>query len=138
MSYEILEHPADAKFRAVGDSLDEAFSQATEALGEITGDAAAAYTHTVEVESENLGTLLFDYLDRLIFLQDTERIVVAEASEMDVQEKKENAWRLEAEIKADSIDSETTAMDLKAPTYSGMKATYQEGEGWVLEAVIDI
>lgn len=137
MSYEILEHPADAKFRAVGDSLDEAFSQATEALGEITGDAAAAYTHSVEVESENLGTLLFDYLDRLIFLQDTERIVVAEASEMDVQEK-EDGWRLEAEIKADSIDSETTAMDLKAPTYSGMKAAYEEGEGWVLEAVIDI
>lgn len=137
MSYEILEHPADAKFRAVGDSLDEAFSQATEALGEITGDAAAAYTHSVEVESENLGTLLFDYLDRLIFLQDTERIVVAEASEMDVQEK-EDGWRLKAEVKADSIDSETTAMDLKAPTYSGMKATYQKGEGWVLEAVIDI
>jgi SHS2 domain-containing protein len=137
MSYEILEHPADAKFRAVGDSLDEAFSEATEALGEITGDAAAAYTHEVEIESENLGTLLFDYLERLIFLQDTERIVVAEASEMDVQEE-EDGWRLEAEIKADSIDSETTAMDLKAPTYSGMKATYQEGEGWVLEAVIDI
>jgi len=137
MSYEILEHPADAKFRAVGDSLDEAFSEATEALGEITGDAAATYTHEVEIESENLGTLLFDYLDRLIFLQDTERIVVAEASEMDVQEE-EDGWRLEAEIKADSIDSETTAMDLKAPTYSGMKATYQEGEGWVLEAVIDI
>jgi SHS2 domain-containing protein len=28
--------------------------------------------------------------------------------------------------------------DVKAPTYDEMVAEYREGEGWVLEAVLDI
>jgi Archease protein family (DUF101/UPF0211). len=55
MSYEILSHSADEKFRATGESLEEAFSEAVKAFGEIVGSdpEAGEYNHTIEVESEN-------------------------------------------------------------------------------------
>lgn len=137
MSYEILDHPADAKFRTVGESKEEAFSEAVKAFSEIVGGDSGMYHHTIEVKSEGLNPLLFDFLDELIFLQDTENVVVSHAAEMNIEEL-ENGWKLEAEIMVDNITPEVSVMDVKGPTYSEMQVSYEKGEGWVVQAVIDI
>jgi len=79
MSYEILDHPADAKFKARGDSMEESFSESVKAFAEIVGtDPEAGNTrHKIEIESENSEALLFDFLDELIFVQDTNGVVVS-------------------------------------------------------------
>lgn len=137
--YEILEHSADEKFRATGDSLEEAFSEAVKAFGEIVGSdpEAGEYSHTVEVESENTEALLFDFLDRLIFLQDTESVVVCHAEELSIEEENQELYRLKAEISVDPIEARQSYQDIKAPTYNEMRVDYENGE-WIVEAVLDI
>lgn len=137
MSYEILEHSADEKFRAQGDSLDEAFKEAVNAFSEIVDGGGGMYTHSIEVESENLEALLFDFMGRLINLQDIEDVVVSHAKNLDYTELDEG-HRIEADILVDTIDLNQQPMDIKAPTYNEMKVDYIKGEGWELEAVLDI
>ena len=137
MSYEIQDHPADAKFSVVADSKEEAFKEVVDAFSEIVGGEAGNQVHTIKVESEGLKPLLFDFLDELIFLQDTENVVVSYADGLNL-ESLENGWRIEADIKVDLITSQVHVMDVKGPTYSEMKVSYEQGEGWVLGAVIDI
>lgn len=136
MPYQILDHTADEKFRAEGDTLDEAFSEAVKAFSEIARGGNGMYRHEIDVESESLEALLFDFLDQLILLQDTEQVVVAEAEELEV-ENLEEGYRLEAKILVDNITRGMSPMDIKAPTYNEMKASYEDGK-WVLEAVLDI
>ena len=134
--YEILDHPADAKFRATGDSIEEAFSASVEAFSEIVRGDSGMYNHKIKVESENLDALLFDFLDELIFLQDSRGIVVSHASEMDIEEL-DKGWRLEANIMTDDITSEVDFLDVKGPTYSEMDVGFDDGK-WYAQAVIDI
>ncbi len=137
MSYEILEHSADEKFRAQGDTLDEAFKEVVKAFSEIVDGGGGMYTHSIEVESENLEALLFDFMDRLINLQDIEDVVISHAKNLDYEELDEG-HRIEADIMVDTINLNQQPMDIKAPTYNEMKVDYIKGEGWELEAVLDI
>jgi SHS2 domain-containing protein len=136
MPYEILEHTADEKFRATGETLDEAFSSVVEAFSEIARGEGGMYHHDLEVEAENLEALLFDFLDRMILLQDTEQVVIAGVDEIEA-ESIENGYWVECVVLVDKITRGMSPMDIKAPTYNEMKADYEDGE-WVLEAVLDI
>lgn len=141
MSYEILDHTADAKFKAAGDSLEEAFSESVKAFGEIVGtDPDAGDTrHKIKVDSENYEALLFDFLDELIFLQDSENIAVCHAESLEIEEiDNGDEYKLTATIWTDVITSDMNLLDIKAPTYNEMKVDYNEGEGWIVEAVLDI
>lgn len=135
MSYEILEHPADEKFRAKGDTLEQAFSEATKAFAEIVGASNGRYTHKIEIESETHEALLYDFLDRLIFLQDTKNVAVTEATKIEIAELKPG-YRLKAEIKTEKVLPGSDFLDIKAPTYNEMKAEYTDA--WTLEAVLDV
>ncbi|MFB6209789.1 MAG: archease [Candidatus Nanohaloarchaea archaeon] len=137
--YEILSHTADEKFRAEGKSLEEAFSRSVEAFAEIVGadPDAGEYRHSLNIESEKLESLLFDFLDRLIFLQETEGVVVCHAEDIEIEEM-QSGHSLEATVWADPITEGASYQDVKAPTYNEMKVDYEKGEGWIIEAVLDI
>ena len=136
MSYEILEHTADEKFRAEGENLEEAFSETVKAFSEITKGDRGEIKHSIEIESENTEALLFDFLDKLIFLQDTEGVAIGHAGNLEIKEKEES-YLLTADIMTENITPGMTYTDIKAPTYNEMKVDYQDGE-WILEAVLDI
>ena len=135
--YEILEHPADEKFHAEGSTREEAFSEAVEAFAEVVGgQTEGEYTHSIEIQSENLEALLYDFLDELIFLQDSESIVVSHAKSLSFEEL-ENGYEIKAELFTDVITADMSLLDIKAPTYNEMKVDYRD-EKWVLEAVLDV
>lgn len=136
MSYEILKHTADEKFRAEGEDLEEAFSSAVDAFSTIVKGGEGSQRHAIKAEAESLENTLFDFLDRLIFLQDTEMVAVSHATEVEVEET-EKGYRIEAEVLTDPITPGMNFTDVKAPTYNEMKADHQDGK-WVLEAVLDI
>lgn len=137
MSYEILEHTADAKFSATGDSLEEAFSETVNAFAEIVGGKGGSVRHSVELESESLDALLFDFIDELIFLQETEDVTATGVKDLEIEEK-EDGYRLETTLWTDPIEPEDGLMEIKAPTYSEMEVDYVKGEGWKITAVMDI
>lgn len=139
MSYEILEHTADEKFVARGETLEEAFSESVKAFSEVVGGLGGLTTHSIKIKSENLEALLFDFMDELIFLQDAHNVVVSHAENIEVERLGEvgEGFRLEADIWVDDIESSMAVMDVKAPTYSEMKVGREDDE-WVLQIVLDI
>ncbi|WEL23967.1 archease [Candidatus Nanohalovita haloferacivicina] len=136
MSYEILEHTADEKFQASGDSLEEAFSEAVKAFSEIVGGFNGQTYYSIEVESESQEALLFDFMDKLIFLQDVDNVVISYAEDLEIEDL-EDGYRLTAKIWADNIENSMSVMDVKGPTYSEMEVTFEEGK-WRLQVVLDI
>lgn len=137
MSYELLEHVADVKFRAEGDTLAAALQSAVDAFADITGgdELEATDSTVVEVEAENLDALLFDFLDRLIYLQEVDNVAVVTAKQLTLHEAGDDL-AVRAEVETASIEDDTALLDIKAPTYSDM--VVEESEGWTLEAVLDV
>jgi len=155
MGYEILEHTADVKFRATGKKLEDAFSESVKAFGEVVGDGETGQVrHSIDVESENLEALLFDFMDELIFLQDTEGVVVVEPGELEIAETGKG-HRLQGDVLTDKINPGGSYLDIKGPTYSEMKVEHGDStesedsarsseskdstsHEWVIEVVLDI
>lgn len=135
--YEILEHSADEKFHAEADTKEEALKQVVKAFSEIVGgDVEGMYTHELEVESESLEALVYDFLDRLIFLQETEQVAVSHAEDL-ILEELDKGWKIRTNIEVDNITSDMNLLDIKAPTYNEMKIEYEDSK-WVIEAVLDV
>jgi SHS2 domain-containing protein len=91
VTIEILEHPADVGFTVHAATLADAFAEAARALyvvaleGEAsvgaslgaTGRSPRYETITVELENDDLPSLLVDFLSELLYLLDTGRFVAA-------------------------------------------------------------
>lgn len=137
MSYEILEHTADVKFKAEADELEKAFEDSIRAFSKISsGGITGSVRHYIEVESENLEALVFDFMDELIFLQETENVMVGEPENLELEDL-EDKWVLKTTVYTDPIDEGASIMDIKAPTYNEMNVDYQDG-CWIIEAVLDV
>lgn len=135
--YEILEHTADAKFRASGKTLEEAFSNAIRGLSAIVADPDAlprTQRAHIRVEGKDLKMLLFNLLDELLFLMDTERLLPAAAESMRITHGMDG-YALECAVAGDDVRKH--GGNLKAVTYSEMVVEQEEGL-WIIQAVIDI
>jgi SHS2 domain-containing protein len=135
MSYEVLGHTADAKLRATGATLAEALEYATRGFTELVGADGLEPTDEVRVEVETPGedveALLFDYLARLIYVQDVEGVAVVDAE----VEATAEPPRVEATLSVAPVRG--GLLDIKAPTYNEMVVETDDG-GWTVEAVLDI
>ena len=136
--YELLEHTADAKFRAYGETREEVFTNAVQAMTAIIADPQQIGTQKIlhlAVKATSLEGLLFDVLDQLLFLHDTENFIAAKAQALTIVER-EGKFILDATLFGD----EATAWpgNLKAVTYSDMIVAQQQDGSWMIQVVIDI
>ncbi|KUO40085.1 MAG: archease [Candidatus Hadarchaeum yellowstonense] len=138
--FEWIEHPSDIGFRAYGYDLSEAFENAALALFEImvdTGKVEPRQQVDVELEAEDEGALLYDWLDRLIYLHDSRNLVF---SKFAVKiERTAGGFRLSGRAWGETFDPakhpERTAV--KAMTYHQMKIEQRESGSYV-QAFVDI
>ena len=76
--YELLEHTADIAIKVYGDSIEEVFASAAEAMFElITGTNKIRPGRKIEfqVKSDDLESLLVNFLSQLIAYHEIERLV---------------------------------------------------------------
>ncbi len=132
---------ADVAFDAWGASLDELFSAAADA----TTNAMAAdleairdrERRTVVLEEESADLLLYRFLEELVFLKDTEglllRVPVVRISARD------GAWRLEAEARGEALDAgrHRPLTDVKAVTLHRLRVA-RTARGWEASVVLDV
>lgn len=101
MRYRLLEHTADALVEVHGKTLEERFANAAYAMFDQMTDLTKV-TPTGELRvvlsSETLEQLLVDFLQELLFLHDTEGLVL---SEFDV---KIDGTRLTADVRGEQFD----------------------------------
>lgn len=76
--FKFIEHTADVGIIAYGDSVADAFANAACGLFSIITDPSTVretLSHTVEATGEDMETLLFEWLNELIYLFDAKRLL---------------------------------------------------------------
>lgn len=68
--FKYLDHTSEAKFQAFGETLEEAFANAGLALINIMANVdeiKPLIKKSIEIKSKNLDSLLYDFLNELVF-----------------------------------------------------------------------
>lgn len=137
--YKFLEHTADAKFQAFGKTLEDAFANSALALARIITNhekIKPKVKRKIKVSSEDLESLLYDFLEQFLILLDSEDFLLNKVLKLKIMQGKK--FSLEAEVAGDTniaaYDVETHA---KAITYSDMLIKQAKGK-WVVQVVVDL
>ena len=143
--FEFLEHTADAKFRAHGKTLDEAFANAATAMFSSMTDCdkvKPAVKKEISVEAADLKALLYSFLEELVFMLDTEDFLLNRVDKLSIEENKIGrvqapGYALMATVSGDRAEGYETQSLVKAVTYSDMEVIEKKGACSVV-VVVDI
>jgi len=132
--FEELEHTADCGIRAYGTTLDDLFGNAAAGMFSLITDLDAVKPvgeYEIRVRSKDLEALLFDFLSELLFVHETQKLLL---SEFDVKVKD---FAVDARARGEKIDRgrHPLHLNLKAVTYHGMVV---DPEGGVVQVIFDI
>lgn len=125
---EELPHTADVKYRISGSSLTEAFEMVGYAFSNTHVDVLSVepiIPHEIEVEAEDLESLLFDFMTELIYILGTKYLIFSYLPDLRIDETpkgyklKVTGWG--EEIDSDKHDFKT---EVKAMTYHEMSITF--------------
>ena len=122
MKYEFLDHTADAKIRAYGQNIEEAFVNAGLAVFSILknpDEVKSIINKDVNVESKEYSSLLYDFLEELLFLLDTKRFLLSKITDLKI-EKKQNKLKLSCKISGDNYKDYNISGNIKSITYNDM------------------
>lgn len=134
--FEFFEHTSDAKFRAYGENLCEAFGNAALALFSIMTDIkkiSPEIRKQITVKSTTRQSLLYDFLEELVYLVDTEAFLVCEVECIEIK-KEAGYYFLTVKIIGDKADKYDVHTQIKAITYNDMFIT--EEPGFVMVQVV--
>ncbi len=129
--YEFLEHTADVGIRARGKDAGELFANAAAGMFSLITDLDAVRVvgeYTVRVEAKDLKALLFDFLSELLYIHETQKLLLCEF-EVSVRDT-----TVEARVRGEPIDRARHPLHLhvKAVTYHGMVVDPEKGEARVI------
>jgi SHS2 domain-containing protein len=130
---------ADCALEVEGRDLNDLFETVARAVAEIMVDPTTIRTtmqREIALSAPSLDLLLFDWITELIFLKDSEQLILTRVS---VDVSGEVACRLLARAEGGRIDRERTALraDAKAPTFYRF-GVERAVSGWRARVVIDI
>lgn len=133
-----IEHPSDVGFEVYGDTLEELYANAAIAMYSFMTDIdeieEEAEEREIEVNSEDLYSLMFDWLDELIFLFDSESLVMRS---FDIAIDESN-FSIQGTCKGGKFDpsKHESGIIIKAVTYNMMQI--KKGEVWKARVVLDV
>ena len=135
--YEIFEHTADLGLRVRTATLPELMADAGRGLFAMVVDDLASVqpvmTREFHISGSDQTYLLFDWLNELLYVCDTERLAF---SHFEVQI---TADGLTATVRGEPLDPTRHHLthEIKAITYHGLLVE-QSGNGWLAEVIVDI
>ncbi|KAI4499851.1 hypothetical protein M0802_005107 [Mischocyttarus mexicanus] len=124
VKYEYLDHTADVQLHSWGDNLEEAFEQCAIAMyGYMTDLNRVQITdiHKFEVEGDDLESLLFQFLNELLFIFCAESFLVAK--KVKINEFDRENFKIKGTIYGEEFDitKHSQESEVKAITYSAMQ-----------------
>jgi SHS2 domain-containing protein len=137
--YEFFDHPADAKFRAYGKNLEEAFQNAAYALVSLMWDREKIeprIEHVVFVEGRDLEQLLLAFLEEVLFALDARSFLLHSVCDMTIV-CEGNRYQLKGLFRGDRFEEgHETFGDVKAITYHEM--AIEEDDQVMVQVVVDV
>ncbi len=139
--FEFLDHMADAYVAAYGRDLREAFGNAAKAMFEVMTDTSKVNPRVkrdVKVEGEDLESLLYMWLEELLFMFEVDLLVFSKFNVKRI-ELVNGKYVLEAEVFGEKFDPSRheRRTGVKAVTYSLMEIVDRPGE-CVVKFVLDL
>jgi len=139
MKYEYLDHTADLKIRAYGKTLEEAFINT--AIGAFnfltdTSKVKKKIEKKINITANKIESLLYDFLEELLFMLDTTGFILAEIKDTKIKEGG-GVFSLECIVFGDNYKKYDVKGNIKSVTYSEMSIKKDKGE-YVIEVVLDI
>jgi len=143
MPYKFLEEvgTADIAFEATGRDLPELFIAAADATMNVMIDNLDAIesreTREIDLWSDKIDMLLFDFLQELIYFKDAHRLLLR-ARETQVDQK-DDACFLKAKVAGERLDDtrHRQRADVKAVTLHGFSVEQRDGN-WRARVLLDI
>lgn len=134
--FEFLEHTADIKFQAFGKSIEEAFSNSALAMfnSMYKEEVKAKIILEISVEGHDFASLLYNFLEELIFYLDSENFFLSSVKKLEIS--KEN-FKLSATLIGDDAENYKIGLDVKAITYNEMQVLEKNGK-WITQVVLDV
>lgn len=118
-----LKHIADAEFIAYGETIDSAFEHAALATFNLMIDPKAVpleASKDIELESDALDTLLYDWLSELLYIFEVDRLIFGKFEATVTKEGE--AYRLKAKAYGEPVtESLNLHMHIKAVTYHDLR-----------------
>lgn len=162
MKFKFLEHTADVKFQSFGKSLEEAFENSALAMfnAMYDGKVNTKIRKKIKVEGKDMESLLYNFLEELLFLLDSENFVLSKIDKISIitnankvsehrlasriskddnesKSKQKEEYKLEAEILGDKAENYKFNLDVKAVTYNEMFVKKQ-GNKFICQVVVDV
>ena len=133
--YEFLEHTADIKFQAFGKSIEKVFENSASAMfnAMCDGKIKEKKSFKINVKGKDFESLLYNFLEELLFLFDSENFFMSKVKNIKITED----FELEAEISGDDAKNYEINIDVKAITYHEMFVK-KKVSGWVCQVVVDV
>ncbi|WP_052334640.1 archease [Methanobrevibacter wolinii] len=142
--YEFFDVTADIGFFAYGQTLEEAFENSGLAMFNVISNTSNVNNDkefTIEIESEDLVSLLYDYLEELLFLSDVNFILF---SDFDLSISKgdknlENPYKLKGVVKGENMDwnKHQRGSEVKAITFHMMEVL-EKNEYFMTRVILDL
>ncbi len=137
--YVFFDHTADSLFEAYGKTQEELFQNAALALESVQVTLKTVdkkKLKIIKLTSNSLGNLLFNFLQELLFLKDSEQLVF---SEFKIKITKKRKYSLEARCNGEKINHKKhkLGVDIKAITFHQFEIT-QEKKYWKARILMDI
>lgn len=135
--YETFEHTADIGLRARAADLNCLFAEAARAffsvIVENPTEVLAVKEFSVSVEADQIDDLMYDWLAELLYLFDTEHVLLRDF-DVTIQDGK-----VTASVRGEPVDEARHRLDMevKAITYHELKVE-RNGDEWLAEVIVDL
>ena len=140
MSFKYLDHSADIKFIVHSNSLEGAFSDSILAVSNIIIDinshSKTSKIKEIILEANNFERLLYELIEEIIFIFETEKFIPKKIKEINIKEKN-NSKKIKCKIEMSSIKNKKIKTGIKAMTYHEMKIK-KKNKSYIIECVVDI
>jgi SHS2 domain-containing protein len=137
LKYRYIEHPSDVGFEAYGATLEELFANAATAMYSFMTDIdeiETTETKEITVNAEDLYSLMFDWLDEMLFLFESESLVM---NKFDTTID-DSMFRIKGTCSGGKFDpaKHESGIIIKAVTYNMMEI--KKNEVWHAQVVLDV
>ena len=134
--FKFLEHTADIKFQAYGKNLNEVFENSAYAMLNVLSESKikSKIKKNIHVKGMDLENLLYNFLEELLFLFDSENFILSKIRKIKIDKKN---FKLKAEITGDKSSNYKINLGIKAVTYNEMFVKKMKDK-WVSQVVIDV
>ncbi len=137
MRFEPISHPSDVGLIAYGSDLKELFANSAFGMFSLMADLSTVKPRTefgVDVSGEDIESLLVNWLNELIYLEDAKNVLLSEFNITGLTNRS-----IKAKVRGEMIDPPRHKMTrgVKAATYNQLKIR-KVGEGWEAKIIFDV